>query len=209
MKTVLFQGDSITDAARSRENDNHLGAGYATMVAGALGAEKPGTFRFVNRGVGGNKIVDLMSRVEYDVIDVKPDYLSVLIGTNDLAKEELYRTDPGAVRFETLYNIYLDEIRGALPDVKIMLMGPYIFKGTGTEAKYDAYKELQKVFDAAVMRVAGTQNLPYVSLDEVFTKAAEQAPDSYWSYDGWHPTACGHELIKRAWLQGFAELQGK
>lgn len=33
---VLFQGDSITDAGRSREDDSQLGAGYAALLAAWL-----------------------------------------------------------------------------------------------------------------------------------------------------------------------------
>lgn len=206
MKRILFQGDSLTDADRSRENSNKLGNGYATMVAGSLGADYPGEYEFINRGVGGNKIVDLMSRVEYDVIDVKPDFLSILLGGNDIAKEVMYKTDEGAKRFETLYNIYIEEIRGSLPDVKIMLLGPMLFKGTGTEAKYDEYVETAKIFEEATKRVARNQNLLFVPLLDIMLNAAKQAPDIYWSYDGWHPNACGHELIKREWIKGFHKV---
>lgn len=207
MKRILFQGDSLTDSSRSREDAYNKGCGYATMVSGSLGADFPGEYEFINRGVGGNKIVDLMSRVEYDVIDVKPDYLSILIGGNDIAKEVRYKTDPCAQRFETLYNIYIDEIKGALPDVKIMLLDTVLFRGTGTEAHFEEYKEKQKMFCDVIKRVAEKNNLVYVPLMDIMEEASKKAPDTYWSYDGWHPNSCGHELIKREWLKGFEKLK--
>ena len=207
MKKILFQGDSLTDSSRSREHSHNNGCGYVTMVAGSLGADYPGEYEFINRGVAGNKIVDLMSRVEYDVIDVKPDYLSVLLGGNDIAKEVMYKTDPGAKRFETLYNLYIEEIRGSLPDVKIMLLGTFLFKGKNTEAQYDEYIETAKIFCDATERVAKKQNLLYIPLLEVIQEASKKAPNEYWSYDGWHPNACGHEIVKREWLKGFEKIK--
>lgn len=207
MKKILFQGDSITDASRSREYPYNMGCGYATMVAGSLGADYPGEYEFINRGVGGNKIVDLMSRVEYDIIDVKPDYLSILLGGNDIAKEVMYKTDPRAKRFEKLYNLFIEEIRGSLPNVKIMLLGSFLFKGKGTEAQYDEYIETAKTFCNATERVAQKQNLVYIPLLDIMQEASKNAPDEYWSYDGWHPNACGHELIKREWLKGFEKIK--
>ena len=46
MKRILFQGDSITDAVRHRENDLYKGSGYATLVSASLGLERPGEFEF-------------------------------------------------------------------------------------------------------------------------------------------------------------------
>ena len=64
MKTILFQGDSITDAGRSREDDNNTGLGYPTLVKGELGFEQPGDFTFINRGISGNRVVDVYARIK-------------------------------------------------------------------------------------------------------------------------------------------------
>ena len=65
MKTILFQGDSITDAGReeTRGSLSSIGQGYVAMVAGELGSEKPGEYTFENRGISGNRIVDLLSLI--------------------------------------------------------------------------------------------------------------------------------------------------
>lgn len=59
MKRILFQGDSITDAGRDRQNFSNLGIGYPTLVKAELGFENPEVFDFQNRGIGGNRIVDV------------------------------------------------------------------------------------------------------------------------------------------------------
>ncbi|MBD0258018.1 MAG: twin-arginine translocation signal domain-containing protein, partial [Cytophagales bacterium] len=86
--TFLFQGDSITDGNRTRDNDwNHvMGHGYAYILASKLWYEHPGKgFRFLNRGVSGNKVTDLAARWQADALDLKPDVLSILVGINDVA----------------------------------------------------------------------------------------------------------------------------
>lgn len=87
VKRILFQGDSITDAGRSRENDEWKGRGYATLVSAKLGFDEPNQYEFFNRGIGGNRSVDLLARIKSDVINLKPDVMSILIGVNDVWHE--------------------------------------------------------------------------------------------------------------------------
>ena len=84
--TFLFQGDSITDGNRSRDNDwNHvMGHGYQYIIASKLWYENPKKgLHFFNRGISGDKVTDLARRWQQDTLDVKPNLLSILIGIND------------------------------------------------------------------------------------------------------------------------------
>eukprot|EP01051_Picozoa_sp_SAG22_P030592 SAG22_NODE_11949_length_462_cov_1.165289_1_plen_92_part_00 len=82
--TCLFQGDSITDCGRSRTNDEDLGRGYPHFISGGMAACAPKAgVTFLNRGISGNRIVDLDARIKSDVINLTPDLLSVLIAVND------------------------------------------------------------------------------------------------------------------------------
>ena len=111
MKTILFYGDSITDARHLKENDdNFAGHGYATMVKGLLGAECPGEYTFLNRGVAGDRVRDLFCRVRRDVLNLKPDYMSILIGVNDVWHELNHQNGNSEARFEQIYGYLLDEI---------------------------------------------------------------------------------------------------
>ncbi|MBQ7901508.1 MAG: lysophospholipase, partial [Clostridia bacterium] len=78
MTKILFQGDSITDCGRSREDDSNKGRGYATLVMSELGFDAPGKYEFVNRAVSANKITDLYARIKADIINLKPDVMSIL-----------------------------------------------------------------------------------------------------------------------------------
>ena len=81
---VLFQGDSVTDAGRSRINDSELGRGYPNMISAFFSAMYPEKkVKFINRGISGNRVRNLQSRWKEDCLDLKPDWVSILIGIND------------------------------------------------------------------------------------------------------------------------------
>ncbi len=207
MKTILFQGDSITDMGRSRQNDNERGCGYPTLVAASLGMDRPGEFQFLNRGIGGNRIIDLLGRVKADVINLKPDYMSILIGVNDAWHEYDFGNGVDTHRFEMYYNLLIEQVREALPGVKIMILEPFLLKACATEGNWALFRRDVEERAAAAKRVAEKNGLIFVPLMKKFDEAQQLAPASYWIGDGVHPNAMGHELIKREWLKAFAELE--
>ncbi|MBE6800794.1 MAG: GDSL family lipase, partial [Ruminococcaceae bacterium] len=75
MIKFVFQGDSITDAGRDRDNIAGYGVGYPNLVASELMFKYPGKFEFINEGISGDRIVDLYARIKQDLINHKPDYL--------------------------------------------------------------------------------------------------------------------------------------
>ena len=75
MKTILFQGDSITDCGRSRQDNANVGIGYPVLVKAWLGHENPGKYQFLNRGIAGNRVVDVYALIKEDIINLKPDYI--------------------------------------------------------------------------------------------------------------------------------------
>ena len=205
MKTILFQGDSITDAGRSRENDALLGHGYPTLVKGALGFEHPNQYAVLNRGISGNRVVDLYARIKVDFINLKPDVLSILIGVNDVWHEFGSNNGVEAEKFFKVYGMLIEEIKEALPEVKIMILEPFVLKAAATEGNWEAFQcEVQKRAQKA-KAIAEKYGLYFVPLQEKFDEAAELAPNDYWLQDGVHPTTAGHELIKREWLKCFYE----
>ncbi len=206
MKRVLFQGDSITDAERNRENDNYRGSGYSTLVAAKLGFEKPGKYEFINRGIGGDRSVDLLARIKADAINLKPDIMSILVGVNDVWHELDSRDGVDCETYEIYYDIMLTQIKQALPNIKIIILGPYLLKGSATEEKWEIFRsEVEKRADAA-RRIAEKHYLPFVPLLQKFDEAEKTAPSDVWLLDGVHPTAAGHELIAREWIREFNKL---
>lgn len=197
MKTILFQGDSITDAGRNREFDPHMGVGYVTMTAGKIGADHPGKYQFLNRGISGNRSTDLYARIKSDTINLKPDILTVLIGVNDVLHEYARQNGVSAPKFERILEMYISEIKEALPDIQIFLLEPFLLCAKEDETDYLAMAPEVKLRGEACRRVAQRQGLTFVPLQDKLSALAEKTGAAYVLFDGVHPTCVGHELISR------------
>ena len=206
MKRILFQGDSITDAGRSREDEKHLGIGYPRFVSGELALDNPGEYEFFNRGIGGNRIVDIYARIKKDLINLKPDVMSILIGINDVWHEVGEQNGVDAEKFFNVYSLIIEEVKSALPNIKIMIMEPFVLKARATEENWDYFETETAKRQEMAKKIAEKYNLKYIPLQDKFNEAAKLAPNDYWLGDGVHPTYAGHELIKREWIKAFKEL---
>ena len=203
---ILFQGDSITDASRARDNDDNVGVGYPLLVKASLGFEEPGKYEFFNKGISGNRVTDVYARIKNDIINLKPDVMSILIGVNDVWHEFL--PSPNGVDADKYYKIYdmlIEEVEAALPDIKIMILEPFVLKGTATADKEAFFTEVPKRAEMA-KKIAEKYSLPYIPLQAGFDELTKKAEESYWLRDGVHPTAMGHEYIKNEWLKAFKKL---
>lgn len=213
-KIILFQGDSITDTGRAKEpgKEANKGYGYANMVAGELMANEPYKYKCFNRGIGGNRSIDLYARIKEDMINLKPDYMSILVGVNDVWHEYRWQNGLSAEKYERIYTLMIEELLEALPNLKIMILEPFVLPGTQTENteehphRWDYFSREVPLRAAAAKRVAEKFNLPFVPLQKMFDEAEATAPShGYWLRDGVHPTQAGHTLIKRAWLRCYDE----
>lgn len=212
MKTILFQGDSITDAQRIRNDNDHLGSGYPLIVAGKLGFDHPGEYKYVNRGISGNKSTDVAGRIKEDIIDVAPDYMSLLVGVNDVWHGIDYNWWATCEDLVNSLHEIINKTREAYPDVKIMLLEPYIMKECATEPTADMPDRWDTFVKEVAMRqkitreIAEEMNVTFIPLQKVFDEATSKSAVKYYSPDGVHPTPAGHELIAREWLKAFNNL---
>ncbi|MGI6173967.1 MAG: SGNH/GDSL hydrolase family protein [Christensenellales bacterium] len=201
---ILFQGNSITDAQRSRDADFLSGSGYPTIAGGAVVAECPSEISFVNRAVSGNRVVDLYARWRIDAINLMPDVISILIGINDVWHELGGRKNGvEADRFEKVYAELLAYTKNMLPDVKLMLLEPFVLRADATEADWDFFAAEVPLRAEATRRVAEQYGAAFVPLQKAFDEAAKKAPASVFLKDGVHPTPAGHTLIAQRWLEAF------
>lgn len=206
MKKILFQGDSITDQGRG---DNGLGHGYVNLIASDLGFKFPGEYEFVNRGTSRNCVADLLARWKFDCINLKPDFVSIMIGINDVWNELEDKNCVFVGRYEVLYNMLISDIKTTLPDTKIILMAPFVTPGPATDEKIDCFRNGVEKCSEAVFRIADKYCLPVINLQKEFDKCCECMDASLWTIDGVHPTNAGHELIKRVWIKEFLKLENR
>ncbi len=210
MQTILFQGDSITDVGRDRGSDEHSGAfgfGYPLLISSQLGFERPDAFRFLNRGISGDRVVDLYARIKQDFINLRPDVVSILIGVNDVWHEISRHNGVAADKFERVYSMLLDEILQALPETRFIILEPFVTHGCATDDAWDEFSTQVPLRAAAARRVAQAFSQTFVPLQSDFDEAQTRACAAHWTADGVHPTAFGHELIAREWIKAFETLK--
>ena len=212
---ILFTGDSITDGNRykkkSQEWDlNHqMGHSYAYIVNGLIGSLHPEkNFTFKNRGISGNRIIDLYGRINTDLLDLKPDVLSILVGVNDGPIDlNGYKPTP-KIRFEKLYRMFLSEIKEALPDCKIVLMEPFVCKAGKLVEEFEIWDKCVREYAEVVKRMSEEFNTVFVPLQKEFDLRCENGTPEYWSWDGIHPTENGHGLIAIEWMKAMKNVLG-
>ena len=206
MKTILFQGDSITDAGRDFHNDDVLGYGYPVMTAGHIAVDYPGQYRMVNRGISGNRIVDVYARMKKDIINLNPSFMSILIGVNDVWHEFGEKNGVDAVKFERVYDWLLTELKEALPDLQILILEPFVLKGPATEHVWEGFSSEVFLRAAACRRLAEKHGLIFVPLQEKLEALAAETSNTYVLGDGVHPTYAGHQVIARAVMEVYKKL---
>ena len=197
---ILFTGDSITDCGSSLTEDiNFLGHGYPIFIASLLGVKCPELdLTFVNTGVSGNGVADLAGRWERDVLNHKPQIISVLIGINDVATRYSSGHSISTMEFEEVFGSMLKRTKQELPDAKIVLMEPFLLPlrielerwRADLDPKIQAVRELAAEFSCSL-----------IPLDGIFAAAACRREKSFWTKDGVHPTATGHALIAESWIK--------
>lgn len=206
---VLFQGDSITDAGRSRDkektstpnNQPGLGNGYAWLAAAELLVGRPDDgLKFFNRGISGNKVFQLAERWQADCLDLKPDALSILIGVNDI----WHSLDPklgykGTVEiYERDFHALLERTKKALPKVKLVVCEPFVLRCGAVTDKW--FPEFDK-YRAAAKRVAGKHHATFLPFQAMFDAAVKYAPPEHWAGDGVHPSPAGAALMAHFWVK--------
>ena len=201
---VLFQGDSITDCGRNRDEKEPntaggLGSGYPLLIAAHLLESHPDrAYQFFNQGVSGNRVPDLVERWGRDTVERTPDVLSILIGVNDLW-HKLMRGTPGTVEdYEQGYASLLSDTRRQLPAVHLVVLEPFVLRTGAVDQRWFPEFDLRR---AAALRVARAAGATFVPLQEMFDHLSRKASAAYWAADGVHPTPAGHAAIAERWRE--------
>ena len=205
---ILFQGDSITDAFRKPDEINpayQLGNGYVFLIAAQLAARFPAKhWDFVNRGVSGNKILDLKNRWTNDVLAIRPDVLTIFVGVNDTLAAMQGQPSTNEQEFASAYQFLLQETRQHLPDIRFVLMEPFLLEvGEVRKSWCDHLRSRQLLVQA----MASETMSDFVPTQQIFDNASKIREPAFWSYDGIHPTHAGFQLLADAWLEVFEKMR--
>ncbi|MEK2491657.1 SGNH/GDSL hydrolase family protein [Kitasatospora purpeofusca] len=208
--TVMFTGDSITDGARLASEDG-LGFGYPLRIAGEWGLRHPDRpVTWLNTGIAGHRVSDLEARWRADVLDPRPDVVSVLVGANDTTWQTTApdgRPVPAA-EFAAGYDRLLAPLAEA--GTALILVEPFLLPVGGTLRAGHALvdDEVRKLWRAdldpkieAVRALARVYGARLLAADDMFAGLAARTGPEHWSADGVHPTPAGHAALASAWLR--------
>lgn len=211
---ILFQGDSITDAGRVREEtapNRGLGMGYVNLIASNLTCDRDDIEVF-NRAISGDRIADTYHRWLEDMRNIDFDILSFMSGMNDTGFGIRMGMGSDMERYEFIYDRMLYEVKQSHPESVIILIQPFVFRMKDESNNCDIYNDWDKWCGEIEERGRITKKLAekygarYLPMFEIFKEAQKKFPAEHWSVDCIHPTPAGYELIARNWIDAMADI---
>lgn len=200
---LVMIGDSITDVGRARPDGEGLfealGKGYVALVDALLGAAYPQLgIRVVNQGTSGNTVRDLKARWQSDVLDRQPQWVSIMIGINDVWRQyDSPRQKENHVYIEEYRSTLAELIERTLPQVKgLVVMSPYYIEPN----KKDAMRATMDRYTAVCRKLAAKYKLPFADTQAGFDEVLKQYYPGTLAWDRVHPNQTGHMVIARAFL---------
>jgi lysophospholipase L1-like esterase len=202
---LLMIGDSITDCGRARPVGDMwpkgaLGDGYVGFVAALLDARYPAhNFRVFNMGLNGNTVMDLKARWQTDVLDLKPDWLSICIGISDVWSQF---SRPQMAEKHVPLEHYTQTLDALVTKTKplckgLILMTPYYIEPNRSEP----VRTMMDTYGIAVRQIAEKQQAIFVDTQAVFDALLTQTHSSAFAWDRVHSNQAGHMALARAFLQ--------
>jgi lysophospholipase L1-like esterase len=201
---LVMIGDSITDCGRAQPvgegMGGALGSGYVSLVDALLGAAYPELgIRVVNMGTGGNTVRDLQARWQTDVLDQKPDWLSVMIGINDVWRQFDSPLRPEIHILPDEYERTLDALLSQTRPIvqNIILLTPFYIEPN----RADAMRARMDEYGAIVRRLSEKHGTLFVDTQAAFDAVLTALYPATLAWDRVHPSLTGHMVLARAFLQ--------
>ena len=173
-----------------------------------MGEEPEKELQFLNRGISGNTLKNLQDRWQEDCLDIKPDIVSILVGTNDI---HYWLDDPQKQPFnymdwEKRYRELIQLTQQELPEVRIILCTPFVGKAgwAGEAANFQQRDESVRKLASIIKQIAKDYQLTLIPFDEMFDnllKSYPSQPVSHWCWDGIHPTPATHQRMADLWIE--------
>lgn len=186
--TVVFQGDSITDCDRNQIPP--YGNGYVSRIV----QEFP-ELNVINRGISGNRVIDLKERWQRDTLDHNPDILCLMIGVNEVWHHLSYGKPYTDEQYYTDLNLILDQAKAKNPNLKVIMMAPFLFEIGVVKPDWVApLARLRCLFT----KTAAAKADVFIDLQTVLNLALKDATMEELAGDGVHPSPLGHSVIAKA-----------
>ncbi|WP_042221583.1 SGNH/GDSL hydrolase family protein [Oceanobacillus manasiensis] len=203
MKKILFIGDSITEWGKP-EDPEDLGIGYVRLLNDYLRVTYPTTgFSVVNKGIGGNRVTDLADRWVRDVLEEKPDLVSISIGVNDVWRQ-LDQTDIDQVTPDMFAQVY-EGLLGQLRGLEVVLMEPTII-----EEDVDAVgNQMLSAYVEIVRELGAKYQAKVVPTNKAFLTYLQAGSGVALTTDGVHMNSKGNMLMAKTWLEVAGESCAK
>lgn len=205
-QTYIFQGDSITDTGRRAANAP-LGTGYAKLTVDTVTAKYPERrIRWINRGIGGNRVTQLAERWTDDVIRHEPDWVSILIGINDV--HSMLRQMEPIVPVE-LYREKYDEIISrtiAETGAQVLIIDPFYMSidSAGQDWRTVVLDALPKYIRVS-REMAERHGCRHIPMHEIFQEHLAVREAEVFCPEPVHPGPTGHMVIANAIIDALTE----
>lgn len=199
---LVVTGDSVTDCGRARPVGDGLGAelgnGYVALLNGLLNATYPERhIRVVNTGVSGDTVRDLKARWKTDVLDQKPDWLSVMIGINDVWRQFDQPTLPErGVPLDEYASTLEALVRSALPLKGLVLLSPFYLEPN----RADPMRAMIDRYGSAVEEIARRNGAVFVDTQAAMDRLLGGYYPAAITWDRVHPNLMGQAALVRAFL---------
>ena len=201
---IVFAGDSVTDMGSKNPVGeglfDNVGRGYVRVLENMFAAYYPEVYlRVTNSGISGNTSRDLLARFDRDVVDLKPDWISICIGINDVWRQF---DSPAIPESHVLPDEYRRNVEAMITKVKgsvkgIFILSPYIME----PCREDAMRKRMDEYVAICRELAEIHGCVFVDFQQMYEEYCRIRHSSYVAWDRIHPNQIGATLMAKEFLK--------
>ena len=204
MQRIVFAGDSVTDMGSAQPVGeglfDNVGRSYVRVVENMLAAYYPEVrIRVTNSGISGNTSRDLLARFQRDVVDLKPDWVSICSGINDVWRQFDSPARPVEAFFPEEYEKNVEKmikmVKGKVEG--IFLLSPYYMEPNRQDmmrARMDEYVEICR-------KLAKKYDCIFIDFQRMYEDYCKVRHSGYIAWDRVHPNQIGATLMAKTFLE--------
>lgn len=204
MDRIVFAGDSVTDMGSQNPVGeglfDNVGRSYVRVVENLLAVYYPEIrIRVTNSGISGNTSRDLLGRFDRDVVDLKPDWVSICIGINDVWRQF---DSPAIPDEQVMPEEYRENVEEMILKVKdtvkgVFILSPYIMEPNSEDMMRNRMNQYVEI----CRTLSEKHNCIFVDFQKMYEEYCKIRHSSYISWDRIHPNQVGATLMAREFLK--------